>query len=169
MRTWTALLLLYGAILWFMAGLLAAIRDRLAARFADWLLPVGQASTFRVAYTFALIGLLLAPKVRRVAYGDGDLNFFLERWPAPDFASSGVADLRNALREGRHVSSPARRAARLLAASIGLRAANLRERAVFALMITLVGGLILVALLLYPVFAAVRGARTSTWAIRVAA
>jgi hypothetical protein len=162
----TALLLIYGATLWFVAGFLAPVRDRLGVRFADWLLPEGQASTFRVAYTIALTASLLTPGVRRVAYGDGDLNIFLERRPAPDLVSPGFAEFRNAMREGPHVSAPARRALRLLAACVSLRAANLRERVVFARMVTLIGMLLFVAVLLSPGFAAVWGARSLARMIR---
>jgi hypothetical protein len=58
----TALLMLAGFVLWWLAGLILAIRRRLSDRFANWLLPDGQPFTFRLGVELASLAAWLSPE-----------------------------------------------------------------------------------------------------------
>src|SRR5208283_4521998 len=80
---------------WLLAGLLGETRRRLADRLAQWTLPDGQHSTFRLAVATARLAMVVAPGHRSCCSGRRDvlgaelLKFELDWW-AP---SAALAEL----------------------------------------------------------------------------
>jgi hypothetical protein len=134
----TGLVTLGLVAVWLVLGVLRAIRQALAERAANWLLPPSQPVTFRAGQFVALLARELAPR-RRLIYApwdslvtfpeddrlEGGLFFpgVLEAWDWP-VPASALAELDSDLRAEQRIIAPVRLTAPLLRQAAGMHRQN---------------------------------------------
>ncbi|MGP0101704.1 MAG: hypothetical protein ACLPUT_08805 [Solirubrobacteraceae bacterium] len=139
MGTATSLALLILAVsVWTAIGVLRSVRDRLGSRFAEWLIPDGQAITFRIAWCIVWIAERIAPNQEITHI---DIPAIPSRLPLPhlwrgrlawDGPRKAAAELRNASKCNEFVDAPVRRALQLTSVAASHRRRNARRRAELA-------------------------------------
>jgi hypothetical protein len=121
----------------FLWGIWKAVRDLLAERAANWLLPTRQPVTFRLAQFLSFLAARVAP--RRVPIWDFEPRYWpntrhlifpvwwdLQRWPEPE---AMLAELEYDLKAEQQVLDPVRLTLPLLLEAFGMRFAYLRRLA----------------------------------------
>lgn len=139
-----ALLAAFTAAGWIMKGLLVETRDRVGRRLADWLFPLGQPVTYRVAkLTLALAGLF-APQMRQLFGLAPAYSVRSSELLAPGFKprlvqhpldwgdlEAAAAELEVDQQQGAPVVKPLRFVAPLFLRALKIRLANGSERVTF--------------------------------------
>jgi hypothetical protein len=123
-------LLVIGALLWLLKGLLEESRSRAGRRVADWLLPDGRPATYRFARLVVRLASAVAPRrAKRFEPGD-NIAYYLfprEAWAEPGLANHRWDHLEAALAEldadeaGARVAQPVRMVLPLLGYALGER------------------------------------------------
>lgn len=137
---WLAVLIVAVTTWWLLTGVATALRDRLAARIAQWLLPEGQAWTYRIARGVCRLALLIAPQRQLCIYGIeqlviGEPPVLLSNPVEWDSPRAALAELEVNARNGEHVAHPIGLVPPLVARALTLRWRNLSERMSHALII----------------------------------
>lgn len=113
-------------LLWLLAGVATAVRDRIAERIAEWLLPSDQPLTYRLAALLAWVAQVVAP--RRIATPlHVELPGFgpdWESWDPSEAPRAACAELEADLREGHRVARPVSLVLPILGRALYLRCRN---------------------------------------------
>lgn len=149
------------AAIWFLKGLLAEVRDRAGRRVADWLLPLGHPTTYRMARLALALARLSAPQARTSLLTTSRYYLGSKRPLLPGFnpklrrqrldwddLEAAAAELEVDQRQGAPIAKPLRFVAPLLLRALNVRLANFAARVAFAICVLVVRPCAVAALLL---------------------